>query len=452
MQRLIFIFFLSSLCGSVPAIAAPRVGPAPRIREVQQTPQPLQIQPIPQLSADTAVVIEDASGLTMEQAVAIALRDNPELVAFRKTRGVAQGEIRTATTLDNPTLQLQLLHVQDSTQLGWGALLKWMPPQPVTFLAKRGQARAQLEEVGQQIAEMEWVLTAQVRSVFATLLELREQTRVTTGALEIRRRVVALVRTQVQRGRATRIEQNAAEIALLDAQREVDDLELSTTQAQLRLRALLGMVGISPLPLKGTIAAGDQIPVKIDPEQLAERAIAARPALKAAQARVTRREQGVRLENSRRAPWFELSGRYRQNGSQRFYHDVQLGIETALPILDQNSGPVQVAKAELEREQALVVALVQSVKQSVYAASSVLLIRRKILERSRREVLPILMEHERLLEAAAHGAAIDLVALLASEQSILRGRRQHSEARLGYEQALIALQAAVGVPAAELFP
>lgn len=449
MQRLIFIFFLSSLCGSVPALGAPPVGPSPRIQQIQQLPQGQQL---PQLSADTPVVIDDASGLTMEQAVTVALRDNPELIAFRKTRAVAEGEIRTATTLDNPTLQLQLLHAQDSTQLGWGALLKWMPPQPVTYLAKRGQARAQLEEAGQQIAEMEWALTAQVRGVFATLLELREQTRVATGALDIRRRVVGLVRTQVQRGRATRIEQNAAEIALLDGQREVDDLELRTTQAQLRLRALLGRVGLTPLPLKGTIAAGDSLPGSLNPEQLAERAIAARPALKAAQARITRRQQTVRLENSRRAPWFELSGRYRMNGSQRFLHDVQLGIETALPILDQNSGPVMVAKAELEREQALVVALVQSVKQSVYAATSELLIRHKILERSRREVLPILLEHERLLEAAARGAAIDLVALLASEQSILRGRRQHSEARLGYEQARIALQAAVGVPAAELFP
>lgn len=446
MQRQLLIFLSSSLCGTVPALAAPPVGPAPQI---QQAPQ---AQQIPQLSADSAVVIDDASGLTMEQAVTLALRDNPELLAFRKTRAVAEGEIRSATMLDNPTLQLQLLHAQDSTQLGWGALLKWMPPQPVTYLAKRGQARAQLEEVGQQIAEMEWALAAQVRSVFATLLELREQTRVATGAHELRKRTVGMVRTQVQRGRATRIEQNAAELALLDGQRELDDLELRTTQAQLRLRALLGMVGLTPLPLRGTIAEGVALPNNLDPEKLAERAIASRPALKAAQARIARREQGVRLENSRRAPWLELSGRYRMNNSQRFPHDVQLGIETTLPILNQNGGPVQVAKAELEREQALVAALVQSVKQSVYAASGELMIRRKILERSRREVLPVLLEHERLLEAAARGAAIDLVALLGSEQSILRGRRQHSEARLGYEQALIALGAAVGVPAAELFP
>lgn len=437
MHRQLYICVLSALSGSLPALAA-AAAPA----------DPPSLRP----AADAAAVVSDEAGLTVEQAVAIALRDNPELQAVRKGRAVAEGEIRSATALTNPTLQLQLLHAQDSTQLGWGALLKWMPPQPVTLLARRDQARAHLTDVGQQVAELEWTLGMQVRSVFATLLELREQTRIATTALAMRKRVTALVRTQVQRGRSTRIDQNLADLALLDAQRELDDIELRTTQAQLRLHALLGKVGLEPLPLKGAIAAEIKPVTGIDAEKFVERALAARPALKAAQARITFREQGVRLERSRVIPWFELSGRYRMNSSQRFPHDVQLGLELSLPILNANGGPIAVAKAELDREQAQVQALAQAVRQSVYAATGELLIRQRLLVRSQREVLPVLVEHERLLEAALRGAELDLVGLLSSEQSILRGRRQHSEARLGYEQALIALQAAVGVPLAELLP
>lgn len=398
------------------------------------------------------VVVSDENGLTIEQTVAVALRDNPELRAFRKNRAVVEGEIRTSTALNNPTLELQLLHAQDRDALGWGALLKWMPPQPFTMLARRGQARAHMSDVEQQIAELEWVLSAQVRSSFATLLELRDQTRLLTAAHALRKRVTGLVRIQVLRGRSTRIDQNLADIALLDAQRELDDLELRTTQVQLRLHALLGVVSLTPLPITGTIAIDDAPLGALDPEKLVERAILSRPALKAAQARIQFREQGVRLENSRRIPWFELSGRYRMNGSQRFPNDVQLGLQLSLPILNANGGPIQIAKAELDREQAQVSALTQSVKQAVYAACGELLIRRKLLQRSRREVLPVLVEHERLLEAAARGAELDLVGLLGSEQSILRGRRQHSEARLGYAQALIALQATLGVPLSELLP
>ena len=64
----------------------------------------------------------------------------------------------------------------------------------------------------------------------------------------------------------------------------------------------------------------------------------------------------------------------------------------------------------------------------------------------------MLAEHERLMRLALDGGQIDLLALLSSEESVLRGQREHSEARLFYRQVLLNLEAAVGFPLQRVGP
>lgn len=393
-----------------------------------------------------------AEGLTPEEAVAHALSNNPALRAFRHQRAVAEGEIVSATALANPSLALEALHLQSTTQLGWGATLKWMPPQPVAWTALRAQARSHLDEVRYQIAEQEWLLAAQVRTSCAALLELDAQAQLFQQALALRHRIAALIRRQVEKGRATRLELNLAEQSIIFAQRDLDELELRYTAAQALLHRQLGVVSAEPVVLRAAAEGPLELATVPEPAALAERAVAARPAIKAAYARIVQREQAVRLEKSRRFPWLTLSGRYRYNNysSAALGHDVVLGVELSLPMFHLQPGPLLVAQAQREQEQAAVDAQVQELLQSVYAACAELKVRAKILHRYQSEVLPVLAEHERLLQLALDGAQVDLVALLSGEQSVLRGQREYSEARLAYRQALLTLETLVGVPLQEV--
>lgn len=390
-----------------------------------------------------------AEGLGEEEAVVRALQSNPALRAFRKQRAVAEGEIVSATAFANPSLTLEALHVQSGSQLGWGANLKWMPPQPVEWAALRSQARAHLDEVRYQIAEQEWLLTTQVRTTYATLRELTAQERLFDSALALRRRIVVLTRRQVEHGRATRLELNLAELSIVYAQRDLDDLELRRTQAQALLHAQLGVVSTEPIIVRGTAPGEMVIATLPDPAALAERAVAARPTIKAAYARILQRDQAVRIEKSRRWPWLTLSGRYRHTESTPFSNDVLLGVELSLPMFHLQPGPLQVAQAQREQEQAAVEAQVQALLQSIYVACGELKVRLKILQRFQREVLPVLVEHEHLMQTALDGAQVDLVALLSSEENVLRGQREYSDARLAYRRAFLSLEAAVGVPLQE---
>jgi outer membrane protein TolC len=397
--------------------------------------------------AERPPVVASHAALSEDEAVLIALRDNPQLRLFRIERDVAAGQIITATALSNPTLGLDLRHVQVPDRLGLELNLKWTPPQPVEWLARRSQARARQSEVNYEIAEREWALATEVRIAHATLIELGEQRRLVEAALTLRKRISTAAKTRVGRGAGTRLDLNLVELAQMYAQRDLDEQDVRIQQAQSSLQSMLGVTSATPIPVTGSPVVPTIPAAATNPEPLAEQALATRPALQAAYARITQRSQAIRVETARRYPWLSLKGTYRANNFGNYPHDLQLGVDVSLPVLNTNAGPLKVAQAELAREQAAVLALVQQLTQRVYAACAELNIRRSILVRFTQDVLPSLQEHEQLLELAARGAEIDLVALLSGEEAVLRRRRDHSDARLAYRRAQLQLQAAIGQPA-----
>lgn len=404
----------------------------------------------PQSAAQATSEAAASESLGEDEAVLRALKENPSLRAFRKQSAVAEGQLVSATAIANPMLQLQMVHVQTGNQVGFAGTLKWTPPQPVIWLASRSLARAHIEQVRYEIAEQEWNIATQVRMAHSTLMVLREQARVNEQILALRKRMVELLRTKVEHGSATRIELNLVQVANLSAQRDLDDLAIRRNDAQTQLHLLLGIMSVQPIAVHGDYPSDFEEASLPDADTLAEAALAARPTLKAAQTRIVQREQAVKIEKAKRWPWFELSGRYRHTVSVNYPDEGLLGIELPLPILNQNGGPVQTTRAELDLELALAQAQFQALKQSVYAAYSELVVRRKILMRYRKEVLPVIAEHEQLMEMALKDGHIDLVALLSSEESALRGQREYGEARLVYRRAWLALEAAVGSPLKEL--
>lgn len=406
-------------------------------------------EPAPETMQSPASPTPQSEGWSEEEAVLRALKENPGLRAFRKQRAVAEAQIVSASAIENPSLQFQLVHVQTGSQMGFATTLKWAPPQPVVWSASRSLARAHVEQVRFEIAEQEWLIATQVRLAHTTLLLLKEQRRLYDQLLSLRRRLVELVKTRVGHGSSTRIELNQVQLSTLYAQRDLDELSLRQTESQSQLHSLLGILSATPLSVRGSTPTGLELSALADPDALAEQALLARPALKAAQTRIVQREQAVRVEKAKRWPWFELSGRYRHTTSVNYPNEGLVGIEIPLPILNLNSGPIQVTSAELDLELALAQAAFQNLKQSVYAAYAEVSARRSIVLRYHRDVLPVIAEHEQLLEQALKDGQIDLVTLLSSEESALRGQREFNEARLALRRAWLALEAAVGTPLTE---
>jgi cobalt-zinc-cadmium efflux system outer membrane protein len=385
-------------------------------------------------------------GLSADEAVEWALKANPDLRALRGQTAAAEGEVMAAGALSNPTLELQLLHVQKlgSDSPEWSAELGWEPPQPVIRSARRAAARSGVEAVRSEIAEQEWELAAQVRAAHATLLAAAEHRVLVEQALVTRKQIAELVGKRVSGGFGTKLDSSLAELAVSQVEHERDEAIARELLAGRQLAELMGET--HPLRATGTIP--DDASPPGDLVTLTQAALAGRPSVEGAKARYQAREEQVRAEYARRWPWFRFTAipRYRADDSENHAHDLMLGIQLSLPFLDQNTGPIQVAEATRDQERERVRKLVSSIQLEIEAARQEVLIRQESLRRFRESVLPGLKSHEELLASAASGGQLDVVAVLTAEDVILRSRREYVDLRLAHHLAWLALERAVGPP------
>jgi outer membrane protein TolC len=378
-----------------------------------------------------------------DQAVAVALKSNPGLRAIRRQRGIAEGEVTLAGALANPTVDLDFIHVEDyGARNAWAVALGWEPPQPGIYSARRAAARAGAAAVDAEIAEAEWQVTVQVRAAHATLLALAEKHALTDQALVGRRKIAALVDKRVQGGASTLIDLSLAQLAVETLERERDELAAQKIAVAAQLGLLMGTP--APTGATGQLPSDTGSTLALDP--LVEAALASRPALAAAERRYAQREENVRLETAKRWPWFRFTAipRYRADASDVHPSDFAMGLQLTLPILNQNSGGVQVAEATRDQERELFRRQLIDLRGTLQRARETLELRGQTLRRYESSVLPSLDAQEKLLASASQGGQLDVVALLAAADVILRSRRDYVDVRLASYRARLDLESAVG--------
>jgi|GEM_PF-906846 len=385
-----------------------------------------------------------ANGLSEDEAVALALKMNPDLRAARRQLGIAEGEVVAAGALKNPTVDLDALHLEElSKRKAWAVTLGWEPPQPVVRAARRAAASAQVDAVKQDIAEAEWQTAMTVRAAHTGLRAVAEDRALLESAIATRQHIGELVQKRMGGGASTRIDLIVAQLAVADTEHDRDEVSARELEAARLLGQLLGSV--DPVQATGAIVEDTRSPPAL--EKLVDAALVTRPALVAEQARFAQREQTIRLQHALAWPWFKFTAapRYRSDDSQPQPNDFSLGVSVTVPLLDQNQGPIRVAEATRDQERELFRKVASTIHLEVQAALDKIAFRRRTLDRYRAVVLPGLSAHEKLLATAAAGGQLDVVAVLRAQDAILRARREYIELRLAHRQAWLDLERAVGL-------
>lgn len=403
---------------------------------------------VPRASAAGAgggtVPAEGEQGLGEDEAVALALKLNPDLRAQRRQIGIAEGEVVAAGALKNPTVDLDLLHLEDfGNNKSWAVTLGWEPPQPGVRAARKAAAYAQVDAVKQDIAEAEWQTAMAVRIAHTNLRAVAEDRALLESAIATRQHIGELVQKRMGGGASTRIDLIVAQLAVTDTEHDRDELAAREIETSRLLGQLIGTM--EPMRTMGAVTEEMRSPPA--PDKLVDAALATRPALVAEQARFSQREETIRLQHALAWPWFKLTAapRYRLDRSQDQPNGYSVGVSVTVPLLDQNQGPIHVAEATRDQERELFRKLASSIHLEVQAALDKIAFRRRTLDRYRAVVLPGLGVHEKLLATAAAGGQLDVVAVLRAEDAILRARREYIELRLAHRQAWLALERVVGL-------
>lgn len=284
------------------------------------------------------VAIQD--GLSIEEAVGLALWHNPAFLVTLADLGVARADLVEARLLRNPILSL--LFPLGPKQLE--ATLTW----PVDALIHRPRrvaaASLDLESVAARLVADGLGLVASVKRSYIEMAAAERRATLMHDASDVAAKVRAIGEARFKSGdisdldaRATRSEALIAEAAARSAAHDRD-------LAAIRLRALIGLapetdVRVRPVMDLALSAFGD-----ID--ALMKEAMAARPDVRAAE--LALEAAGARAGLARAQIW-TMTAILDANGAGREGFEIGPGLSGELPILSQNQGNRARAAAQLEK-------------------------------------------------------------------------------------------------------
>jgi multidrug efflux system outer membrane protein len=385
-----------------------------------------------------------SSGATLseESAVALALERNLSLPPVIDAQAVAKGEMRAATQVENPSVQLERKNFNLPIQQAWQLGLKWSPPKPWVMQGRYDQATDQLHEAEATTDEERLSLSSQVRTEHAQLVALEEELKVATEGIDKRRHLADAITARVERGAGTRLDVLAAQASLAQATAAQQLLAAEKAAALERMRALLDLKPGVPLSVVGTL---DDVAGAPAVGELEHRALEKRPQLRALEARYAQRAQAVSLAKLERVPWFRFVAAPRLEWQPVQDRDLlTVGVEVTLPVWNWNLGTIAVEEARLKQQADLYQAQLSQLRREISVAITQLRTRREVVEQYARSVVPTLKARVDAANQALQGGQLDTIVLYTAEDALLEANMALVRARRDVKLARIDIERAVG--------
>jgi len=379
--------------------------------------------------------------LTVDELVARALADNPDLKAARIEVEAAAARVQQAGLRPNPMLELGgQKAISPDNNLNIGVSL------PLDLNGRKegrvGVAERELDTKRRQVADRERRLRADVRMKAGELLAAQRSLGVIEDLLQVNRDGLAVVGNRVREGAAPSLDESLqlVEVNRLDASRQLAQSRVEI--ATLQLKALAGMVPDSPLVVKGDLAPS---PLPLNQAEAMQRSISDRSDLAVARAEVAmaaaivKKEQAegrwdasVNVGYQRQDFGFNLNGLTASGQTrpiQDVFHYFGGGVSITLPVRNRNEGNIAAAMAAERAAERRVEFAVLTVQQEVAAAFTQYDAAQRSLqlyERGVRDVARRNLEVVRQAYQLGRGSLLDVVA----EQ------RRYIEIENGYTDAL----------------
>ncbi len=404
----------------------------------------------------SGAVVSD--GLTVDELVARAVAENPELRAARAELDAAVGRVQQAGLRPNP-----MLDVGFQRALGPDNNLMVGVALPLDLNGRKegrvGVAERELDLRRAQVAERERRLRADVRMKAGEVLAARRTLATTAELLTANRRALDVVRDRVRQGAAPALDENLQllEVSRLEAAEVAQRGRLEI--AGLLLRIVAGLAPGPALDLRGALAVE---PPALDAdvatrEALAQRADAAvaRAEVAAASARVRKEEAEARWDASvnvgyqRQDSGFDLMGLTSSGATrpiQDVFHYFGAGVSITLPVRNRNQGNIAAARAETRAAGQRQEMVALTIRQEVAAALAQHAAARRALELYERQVRVVAgrtLDVVRQSYELGRGSLLDVIA---EQRRFLEVETGYTEALKQAYDAVVEIERAVGRP------
>jgi len=393
-------------------------------------------------SASLAQAQAPVTRLSLDDAVVLALRENPTLRAKQHEYRATQAQEITAGLRPNPTAsytadQMGNANVDPQHTVTIG--------QPIELGGKRGRrldsARAAIRVTAAELEDVQRQVVAQVKKAFTDTL-VAEATLVLAGDnLKTLDEVERLQRIRAEKGDISELELTRIQVQRFAFERDAADARQAIAAARVALRAAVGPQAVAPdFAVSGELGFRD---VPLDVAVLRRRALDARPDLKAAEA--ARARARADRELARANAWWDVTP---QASYQRIGPDNTFGVGISVPlrVFDRNQGEVARTRAEVDRADALREAAAVQVLADVDVALSQVTNQRDKVLLLRDTYLPKAQRARDTVEFAYRRGGLSLLDFLDAQRTYRETSLEHLRALGAYWGALYQLEAAVGGP------
>lgn len=326
--------------------------------------------------------LDPVGGMTADEAVALALENNGELLAIRNEVDAARAMVRQAGLRANPKLG-----ISGATQVGGpdnNQMAEVMLPLELggRRSARIAVAQRELQAREFELANRERLLATEVRLKFGEALAAIKKLTVTESTLSAAKQGYDIVAARVTEGKTAPLEQNVFLVEVNRLQSIRETAEGKVEAAMFELRNLIGKKPDEPLRLRGEFR--ELIGSLPDISTSTDDALRQRPDLQGAKAvemlaaaRIELAKSDGRVDASLKSGYqrmnssFPLSG-YDDQGIlmpiQDIFHFFTFGVEIDLPVRNRNQGAIEAATLEREAARRRIEFGELSVRRDVAAA------------------------------------------------------------------------------------
>ncbi len=381
--------------------------------------------------------------LRVEQAVAMALRNNREIRSEVEQIAATRADLVQAGLLPNPVLGLTLRFPFDP--VSGGTFIGAQVVQSFTALWLRDDkikaADARLNQTVLDVSDKALRLVAGVKATHARIAFGHRAVAIADGNLATFQQTIDSLESRVRAGEGAPLDVNRArqQLANAEARRAIVIRDLARDR-----RRLLELIGFASESAEWTAEADTSVTATFTPDEAAavELARSQRLDVAAARAIVEAQRAGLSVEEASRLKDFGLGADFERSESG----DKSIGpvVEVSIPIFDTNEA--QIAKAGSLARAAL--ANYEAVSQRAVREARVAWVEldsaSRLVEQYRSTALGISERNLTLAEAALKAGQADVTVLLEAQREQIDARRTLIDLERDAALARISLEQAVG--------
>jgi cobalt-zinc-cadmium efflux system outer membrane protein len=309
-----------------------------------------------------AVRFLDPNGLSLDQAVALALEQEPSLRAARSQIDVAEGMRLQASLRPNPSVSVERREEPGGTDNQTMVAVQW-PLDLFRRDSRMAVAEREVTTARAAVADRERLLAADVRARYGELVVAIRDLGILDEIVEATRRQHALLRSRADEGASPPLERDLldVEVRRLESERLLQAGRAEA--ASFELKRVLGMATDAKIMVRDTLEdlvrrdplsapAADDVSAVVA-QRADVREAAAR--IDIAEAKIEQAEDMGRIHVSLFGNYMRMDAGFPQRGFSAdgtltrirgLFHYVSAGAMVTVPLFDRNQGTVAAARAE----------------------------------------------------------------------------------------------------------